>query len=261
MANGCDLLICPYSPLSIPSYNYSMPSLLPKVKQIALDILFPPICILCERHLNNGEKEKSICTMCLKSIPVAVVLTCPVCGARLADNKKTCHKDSGYRLAASSSYNNDQVKKLIWRLKYEKKSAAAKPLALILETHLRNLALNISDYHILPVPLHKNRERERGFNQAALIAEHLSKKISLPVIKGGFIRTKDTEPQAESKNFEAREKNVLGSFQITNPEFIKGKNIILLDDVFTSGSTMNEAVEALKTEGAAKILALVVAKV
>lgn len=233
---------------------------LKKTKEILLDILFPPVCLICQKSLEYTEKEKALCVNCFSNIPIAQTLTCPVCGARLAQNKKICHEYSSYRLAAAATYNNETVKELIWQLKYHRKTAAARPSAEILKTHLKNLELNISNYHILAVPLHKNRERERGFNQSELIADELAKKISLPLIKNGLLRIKDTEPQAETKDFEARKSNMKDSFFVNQPQLIKAKNIILIDDVFTSGATLTEAVKTLRAAGSGKIIALVLAK-
>ena len=237
-----------------------MSSFLAKAKGITLDILFPPLCLVCQKALAVGEKETAICANCFTSIPINNTLTCPICRARLADNKKICHLNSSFRLAAASSYDNDIVKGLIWQLKYQRQTAASSPLAQILLEHLRTLDFNLVSYEIMPVPLHQNRERKRGFNQSELIAASLSKKINLPINAGALKRVKDTPPQAETKDFEEREKNMANSFLVIKPEFIKSRKIILVDDVFTSGATLTAAVLALKAAGAGRVIGLVVAK-
>ena len=237
-----------------------MSPFLAKAREIALDILFPPLCISCRLPLTPSQKELAFCELCFSKIPVNTALTCPVCKARLALNIKICHKNSSYRLAAAVSYDNEIIKNLIWQLKYEKHTAAAKILAEVLKRHLNEIGLNLADYALMPMPLHKNRERERGFNQAQVIAEILSEKMQIPANTKALRRIKDTLPQAEVRDFDAREKNLEHGFAVPNKEMVAGRNIILIDDVFTSGATMNAAVSALKDAGAKHVIGLVVAK-
>lgn len=183
-----------------------------------------------------------------------------MCKSRLAVNIKTCHTKTSYRLAAAASYDNEIIKNLIWQLKYQKKTGAVESLSQILFEHLKILKLNLKNYTLLPVPLHKERERARGFNQSELVAHSLSRKLNLAIIAHGFVRSKNTPPQAETHDFEEREKNLRDSFKVTDSEIITGRNIILIDDVFTSGATMNAAVRALKDAGVKHIIGLVVAK-
>ena len=112
----------------------------------------------------------------------------------------------------------------------------------------------------MPIPLHKNRERERGFNQSEAIAKIIASELNLQLKKDLLVRAKETKIQAELKDWNQRKNNLAGAFQIPQPEGIKGKNIILVDDVYTSGATINEAVKTLKENGAKKIIALVIAK-
>jgi ComF family protein len=115
---------------------------------------------------------------------------------------------------------------------------------------------------MIPIPLHPKKERERGFNQSLLIAEALRDFLSgsPPLISQILVRVKNTKAQAEIKDSDKRKENVRSCFAVKNPSEIKGKNIILIDDVFTSGATANEAVRTLKTAGARRILVLVLAK-
>jgi ComF family protein len=234
--------------------------LLKKTKELLLDIFFPPLCLVCHTSLPEASREERLCAGCLESITVKTTLTCPLCGARLAENKKTCHENARYRLAAASSYENETVKHLVWQLKYQHQTAAASALSSILKRYLASLKLDLQAYTLIPLPLHPSRERTRGFNQSALIATHLGKTSGLPVEHRALVRVKNTPPQAETKDFKERITNIAGSFAVERPELVAGKNIILLDDVFTSGATIGEAVHTLKRAGARRIIALVVAK-
>lgn len=233
-----------------------------KAKNLFLDILFPPICLSCQKHTEN--RNLPVCGDCFKSIKINNTLFCPVCRARLPDGKKICHYDSPYLLAAAASYDNPAVQNLIHCFKYKGFENLSVSLSEIATEYLgdliRNLKLEIRNFVIVPIPLYFWRERERGFNQAKLISENLSLALKLTLVDG-LKRTKKTEPQAKSKNAEERAKNISGCFAAKNPSEIAGKNILLVDDVFTSGATMNEAVKTLKSAGAGKIIALTLAKV
>ncbi len=231
-------------------------------KEFILDILFPPICLNCESHLIKAEKNNGICNLCLSKIIIHTALFCGVCRARLPENKKTCHKNSQYLLGAVTNFD-ETVRKLIHQLKYQKWQKILNPLKIILENYLNNLKLNpekLKNYIVIPIPLHKNRMQERGFNQAELIGKIISEKYNLPLAKEILIRNKETKSQAELKNWDDRKNNLAGAFKIENADFLKNKNIILVDDVYTSGATIKEAAKILKENSAKKIIALVIAK-
>jgi competence protein ComFC len=241
-------------------YHDTMLPFLTKVTEHALDMLFPPICLLCSAALAGEEKTRALCENCFSRIPISSALTCPVCRARLAANTKTCHKDASYRLAAAASYDHEPVKSLIWQLKYERRTAAARPLADCLVRHLSSLPVNLTGYELISMPLHPSRERERGFNQAELIAREISRSRGFPLVRGAFARIRNTPSQAESRGREERAQNVAGCFAARKPERIAENRILLIDDVFTSGATINEAVRALRAAGAYRVVAAVVAK-
>ena len=117
----------------------------------------------------------------------------------------------------------------------------------------------IKNFIVVPIPLHYRRERQRGFNQSKLLADEISKKFNIQVVEC-LKRIKNNDPQAKLKSNNEREKNISGCFKIINPEMIKNKNILLVDDVFTTGATINEAVKILKENSARRIIAIVVAK-
>ena len=177
----------------------------------------------------------------------------------MAENKRICHYDSPYLLAAAANYDNSVIKNLIHYFKYQSFENLAPILGKIIINYIENCKLRIENFIIVPIPLHHRRERERGFNQAKLLAEIITKKFNLE-LKDCLKRIKNTKPQSQLKNSEKRQSNVSRCFSAVNPNLIKGKNIILIDDVFTSGATMNEAIKILKANGAKQIIALVLAK-
>jgi ComF family protein len=117
---------------------------------------------------------------------------------------------------------------------------------------------------LVPVPLHGSRERERGFNQAALLAGGLSRALARTRDAAGFearalLRTKATPPQT-GLSFAARRDNVRGAFSVAEPERVRGRVVVLIDDVMTTGSTLSACAEALKAAGAERVLALTLAR-
>lgn len=233
--------------------------LIAKIKNLFLDILFPPQCLNCQITLEDREKENAVCNKCRNEIILNNTFFCPVCKARLPDNRKTCHKDSKYLLAAATSYNNETIKNLIWVFKYKKWRRLKKPLGDLLINYLENIDYDFEDYIIMPIPLHKNRERERGFNQSKLLAEIIAEKLKINLITNCLKRIKNTKIQAELKELNQRRQNIENCFAVDNPDTIKNKNIILVDDVHTSGTTISEAANVLRLAGAKKIIALVIA--
>ncbi|MBI4993772.1 ComF family protein [Candidatus Wolfebacteria bacterium] len=233
-----------------------------KVKNIIFDILFPPICLNCQKLITdkNNDKEIFLCADCRDKIKLNSSLFCPACRLRLAHNKKICnHPNSQYLLAAAGNYDDEIFKNLIHYFKYQSFENLTPFLGDLILNYLNILNFNFSRFIIISIPLHKYRERRRGFNQANLLGEYVSKKLNLEFLDA-LKRIKNNEPQAKLKNSEQRIKNMENCFKIKDGYNVNGKNIILIDDVFTTGATMNEAAKILKQNNAKKIIALVLAR-
>lgn len=236
-----------------------------KTKDAVLNIIFPPLCIGCEKHL-SGE-ENLICHNCIKNIKIHNSFFCPVCLARLNEPKLICNhkkeKFGGYPfvLASATDYGNPAVNKLLYFLKYRGFSSSVPILNNILENYLKPFRSFFHENNsvITPVPLHIFKKWQRGFNQAEILSDTASKVLGLKT-KKLLKKVKCGKSQARSKSFEKRLENVRGAFEIVDQKEAEGKNIILVDDVFTSGATSKEAIKVLKSAGAKKIIVLVLAK-
>ena len=213
-----------------------------------LDVFFPPTCVYCAKQIRSG----SLCDPCrenivLKNVPPAKI------AAGLAD----------YWLGAATSYDNEIVRSLIHGLKFQFIKSAAEPLGQLLyeyaSGHVLGANTDSANAIIVPVPLSKRRERVRGFNQSELIASVFADKARFPNVVRALTRIRHRKPQSCIKNIASREKNIKGCFA-AHAEFCAGKNIILIDDVTTSGATFLEAARALRGAGARKITALAVAR-
>jgi len=231
-----------------------------KLKNIFFDILFPPICLSCKNNLLETEKENKICQRCLDSIQIYSSFFCPKCKSRVPNEQKTCHKEIKFILAPVTDYQNPAVKNLIWFLKYHKWQGIIKIFEPIINGYLEILSSDFKDFIAIPIPLHPDRFKERGFNQSELIAKIFAQKTNAVLNISNLKRIKATKNQAELKNINERMCNIEKCFALNDPKEIKNKNIVIVDDVFTTGSTMSEAVKTLKQAGAKKIIAFVFAK-
>ena len=214
-----------------------------------LDMIFPPLCLNCRRYLEKNEKPNLLCSRCFSAIIISRVVS----------------EKFRFILAAATDYQNPAVRNLIHYFKYEEFLAAKVPLAKLMLRHLEKTGLIkqlFPDSLIVPVPLHKKKFRERGFNQSEELGKELSRFLNLPMETKILVRVRHTEPQINLKDKSDREKNVAGAFNVNPKEAVKIKNrlIILIDDVYTSGATIKEAARTLRKYGAERIIALVVAK-
>ena len=113
---------------------------------------------------------------------------------------------------------------------------------------------------IIPVPLHENRQRERGFNQASVIAEALANTLRLPVDQATLWRPRASEKYRAGLDPKGRRDTVAGVFEVRHPKLVEGESILLVDDVFTTGATVNSCAEALLASGAGKVVVLTIAR-
>mgnify|MGYP001127602122 CR=1 FL=1 len=224
-----------------------------------LDVLFPKRCIGC---LKLVKDDLNFCEDCLVKIRIFNSFFCSKCGARIPEFQKICHKGEKFILGAATDYN-DIVKQAIWRLKFKFIKRGAYPLANLLINYFKNLNFSNKknkNFIVIPIPLSKKRFKERGFNQSELIAQIFANYFNFKLEKNVLYRWKHAKPQSEIDDFNLRRQNVLNCFKVLNKDLITNKNIILIDDVVTSGATFKEAVKVLKESGAKFILALAIAK-
>jgi ComF family protein len=230
-----------------------------------LDILFPPICHLCKVFIPDAG-DVHLCPRCLEQVTSICSPHCSVCGIPFATEDGIDHI-CGPCLAHAPSYHAARaafvfagpVQDLIHRFKYSHKTHLHRPLALMTARHLAAFAAGTAAELIVPVPLHKKRLRWRGYNQAVLLAAVLAKEWRLPVARSALQRTRWTEPQINLAADE-RQQNVKGAFAVVDPRAVLGRRIILVDDVFTTGSTVEECAKTLKKAGAAEVSIVTVAR-
>ncbi|MBA7653316.1 hypothetical protein ES703_61164 [subsurface metagenome] len=149
------------------------------------------------------------------------------------------------------------MRQAIHQLKYRNLRALAVPLAKLLQDYLTTS--HVPGEALVPVPLHQKRLRQRGYNQSRLLAQELGKLINLPVVDDCLIRLRHAPPQARTSTVEERRSNVADAFTCRNRR-LRGKQVLLVDDVSTSGATLDACAAALKTAGASSVWGLALAR-
>jgi ComF family protein len=224
------------------------------IKGAALDLLFPQKCIGC------GEEGDILCRACRKSLPQIVNPICPKCGRPQSSPILCpgCLNWPGHIDGIRSPLKFDGVvREAIHQLKYKNLRSLAQPLALLLQDYLQKNPLPAQ--FLVPVPLHAKRIKERGYNQSELLARELGKLVRLPVVNDALIRSRYVLPQAKTTSVEERRRNVKQAFNCVNSQFL-GASVLLIDDVSTSGATLDACATALKSSGATSVWGLVLAR-
>jgi ComF family protein len=219
----------------------------------ALDWLYPPVCGGCGRF---GERW---CLNCHTSTSYISEPVCPICGK--PQPKQTlctaCNiEPPPFRMLRSFAIYKGSLRHAIIQLKYRRNLGMAEILADYLLTLYNNYNMKVD--LITAVPLSPLRQRQRGYNQSALIAYALGLATKLQYRSDLIIRTRDTASQVNLNAIE-RKQNVHGAF-LGNSKKVKGKNILLIDDVITTGATMHACSQALLDAGAKDIFAMTVAR-
>ena len=221
---------------------------------MALDLLFPQWCVGC------GKEGEFICSSCRRSLPRIIPPLCPMCG-RPQTSRILCPGCVGWQTdidGIRSPFRFETViRQAIHQLKYRNLRALAQPLARLMRDYL--ISNPISGELLVPVPLHPKRLRERGYNQGSLLAHELGKLIGLPVVDNGLIRQRFTSSQARAATVAERKRNVTGAFSCRD-ETLRDKQVLLIDDVATSGATLGACAMVLKEAGAASVWGLVLAR-
>lgn len=231
--------------------------------KILKNSLFPPRCVVCNKSTNN-EKYEAVCEHCIKNYTPLSGFSCPECGKRIPTLDSICHR-TNFLFCASQHYSNQTVETLIQHLKFLYIKSAAIPIAhMMLQTLgsvIQEIPFDLSHTILIPIPLAPRRERERGFNQSALLAKEIHLAIpQLTYAPEILQRIKYELPQTKTHTQKERDINLKNAFSANIPITIKGLPIILIDDVYTTGSTIKNAVKELKEKGAGKIIVLVAAR-
>jgi ComF family protein len=230
------------------------------------DIIFPPQCLACAEIINQPANQV-FCSTCLEKIDFITANFCPICGLPFLVSPAGTHvcgnclgnKPYFTRARAVAGFET-VIMDAIHKFKYGRNVSTGHCLGLFM-ADFAFPDFNFSEYSLLiPVPLHVKKLRDRGFNQSLLLAKEMGKKYNLPVNFSLLKRNKFTLTQTGLNKAE-REQNIKGAFAVTNREKVRGENIILIDDVYTTGATINECAKMLLKAGAQKVSVLTLSRV
>lgn len=228
-----------------------MRSILSKINSLIKNGLFPNNCVNC------GREDCYICLDCEKFVQLRKTQICYGCDTQIIHGEvcKNCKAKFYFDNILIATYYNEIIQKLIKLFKYR----GCKEI----KTYFRDMLLNLLKFHDLDnyfltfVPLHKSREKWRGFNQAFLLAEDIATQIKMPLLTT-LVREKNGIFQSYQNKIERMEL-ISSHFALKDDAIISNKKILIVDDIISTGATLNECAKVLKEAGAKEVLGLVVA--
>lgn len=238
--------------------------LLSKIYQGSVELLFPKICPICDRRLSAGLVY-DFCSSCFCEIRFVQAPFCIKCGRQLIAELPTgvvcgqcCRFEPSYSFARSILIYTKGVRKLVHGLKYGYDTSIKNALIALTCEFDRKQYLTCDV--VIPVPLSGRRFRQRGFNQSMFLAKILFAKTTIPVKPSILLKIKETLPQTTLPK-RKRLTNLTGVFRVRDASKVRGKIICLVDDVFTTGTTLQECSKELMANGAIEVRVLTLAQV
>jgi len=222
-----------------------MPSALAAVSRVVLDLVFPPRCALC------GRPDTLLCGACIDTLPAASGDRCDICfmPASMGGSCRQCVASPPAFTSLRSAFVMDAgARELVHALKYEGLTALAEPMALLAAERIAAPDADV----VAAVPLHRGRERSRGYNQAFLLARGYARLAGLEVEPRALRRIRATAPLAKTMRREERLAIVEGAFA-ADRRAVHGRRILLVDDVATTGATLDACARVLLEAGAASV--------
>ncbi len=221
--------------------------------RLLLDTVFPPRCVGCR------SRGTWLCAPCLRAVDQLPLPLCPVCRQPVEKGNPHACRAAGARpplaaISAAGAYAGP-LRAAIHALKYEGRHGVAATLAPLLAERVAPLAGD--DDLLIPIPLHPARQRERGYNQSAVVAAELARLLPLELAPAALQRTRQTADQTRLSGAQ-RAENVRDAF-VARPDGVRDRRIWLLDDVYTTGATLHAGAAALRAAGAREVRGVVVA--
>ena len=236
-----------------------------------VDWLYPPRCRACGGRI-YGRDAEYFCAACWPEIHVVSHPLCTVCGRPFIDASGddhlcgVCLSRTPYfaRARAWACYPREEMsehplRRVVQKFKYGRRVSLGKPLGRLMAQGCQEFLSECAVDVIIPVPLHPKRLRWRGFNQSVLLARQVSRALDVPMDPFVLCRSKQTPPQTQLTE-EERRKNVRGAFSLNPHKPVEGRRVLLVDDVYTSGATVNECSRSLKRAGAEEVYVLTLAR-
>jgi ComF family protein len=226
-----------------------------------LDLLFPRRCPLCDEPVR--PREGLACTACLARVSYISEPFCLKCGKHIPDEKEFCHdctERSHHFERGLALFEYQSVAGAIFRFKYKGRQEYAEFFGAEISKRLGREIQSLKADCLVPVPIHQKRLRKRGYNQATLLAEAISRHLQIPVEEKLITRIRATTP-LKNLNLQERQNNLKKAFKILRND-VKLKTVIIVDDIYTTGSTIDSMAEELRLAGIERVyfLALSIGK-
>lgn len=219
-----------------------------------ISVLYPPRCVCCGSVLPAGEE---LCEGCAANAARIEPPVCLLCGCNLEDCNRR-HRKTAYKVITAPFYYEGAVREGVHRFKFRDRPRSACFFAGKMAESIRKHLPGTSFDFIACVPMLPAREKERGYNQSALLAQELSRLLAVPAECRALRKCFDTPAQHECKASERRG-NVFGVFEVSDPAAVEGKTVLLCDDVKTTGATLDECARMLLLAGAKEVYCVCIA--
>jgi competence protein ComFC len=240
-----------------------MPKLLEKSKSIIkafVDILLPPVCYVCGARCSG---RYGLCDGCMEKIMPISPPFCVKCGRHVAIKNSLCNecgsKEAFVEKAWSCCHYKDTIKECIHLFKYNGYAGLRDVFGNIMADFVKKNGVHKEINLLVPVPIHSAKKRERAYNHASILASSLSKALAIPMDTKNLRKIRWTTSQSELDK-DKRLKNVKDSFLVIDKNAFAGRSVLLIDDVYTTGATINECARVLLAAGADKVCSLTLAR-
>jgi ComF family protein len=234
-------------------------------------LIYPPRCAVCREFLPEDREETferpcPFCRSCLSRFRTITSPLCTICGKPFVSDEGEDHtcgdcigKRTFYEAARGPYLYEGPLMEAVHQLKYGGKAFLADYLGGLLADFAEGWVKTSPPALTMPVPLHPARLRQRGFNQSLLLARYVADRLKTPLDFLSLRRIRYTAPQT-GLGMKERRKNVRSAFEVINPAAVKGRRLLLVDDVTTTGSTLNECARAIKKGGGETVICLVLTR-
>ncbi len=243
-----------------------MPLVLDELLHGLSDLVYPPNCLICKKHITSLLPANEIlCPKCLEDLKFNFPPFCPKCSRHLLEmDTAQCHHcllhKPDFDFAWGTCLYRPPLDNLIHQFKYHQKSLWRHTFANLMIDFIKRYSFDIHQFDcLMPIPLSITRLRERGFNQSQLLAEKIANAFDLPLSLNNFCRSRHTKSQTLLFSQKERWTNIHGAFRIKHSNQLLNKNILLIDDLLTTGATASEAARTLKNSGAKTVGVLTLA--
>lgn len=235
-----------------------------QVLSVLAEICFPSRCLFCRRDTSPGDPLR-LCDPCLSELSFLTGEGCPRCGMPFTVPSVDhfcgpCLKGENiFDQARSLLAYRGPLRDVVHSFKYHRNLTCIGTFGALFRESLTDSSFFLADL-IVPVPLHTSRLRQRGFNQSLLLAREFFRERK-EKIKPRLLERHRPKPPQTSLNGRQRRLNVRGAFRVTNPSQVRDRTLVLVDDIYTTGATLNECARVLKRAGARRVTALTLARV